>query len=158
MFAELLRLEWCKRSHIGPCCVLGHFRLSFHGQAFDDAWPFWSCSFKASLRKKKVAIVADISQASLLNPTKYYYFLSLDSKGAKVGIPRRKKPEKTPRKSRRKNCANVGSADRKRKNLVQRNVISAKNPNPKNSPDYFNKMQHSANVESLERRKNVQLL
>ena len=40
-------------SHVGPCCVLGHFRLSFHGQAFDDAWSFRSCSFKASRRKKK---------------------------------------------------------------------------------------------------------
>ena len=78
--------------------------------------------------EKKVAIVADISQASLLNPTKYYYFLSLDSKGAKVGIPRRKKPEKTPRKSRRKNCANVGSADRKREKLLQRNIIPAQFP------------------------------
>ena len=39
--------------HVGPCCVLGHFRLSFHGQAFDDASSFRSCSFKASRRKKK---------------------------------------------------------------------------------------------------------
>ena len=30
-----------------------HFRLSFHGQAFDDAWSFRSCSFIASRRKNK---------------------------------------------------------------------------------------------------------
>ena len=33
-------------SYVGPSCVLGHFRLSFHGQAFDDAWSFRNCSFK----------------------------------------------------------------------------------------------------------------
>ena len=40
-------------SHSGPCCVLGHFQLSFHGQAFDDAWSFRSFSFKTSRRKTK---------------------------------------------------------------------------------------------------------
>ena len=44
-------------SHVGPCCVMGHFRLSFHGRAFDDTWSFRSCSFKAS-RRKNVQIVA----------------------------------------------------------------------------------------------------
>ena len=39
-------------SHVSPCCVLGHFRLSFHGHAFDDAWSSRNCSLKA-LRPKK---------------------------------------------------------------------------------------------------------
>ena len=44
-------------SHVGPCCVLGHFRLSFLGQACDDAWSFPNCSFKASRRKKEIALI-----------------------------------------------------------------------------------------------------
>ena len=40
-------------SHVGPCSVLGHFRLSFHGHAFDDVWSFRNCSFKASREKRK---------------------------------------------------------------------------------------------------------
>ena len=40
-------------SHFGSCCVMGHFRLSLFGQAFDDVWSFRNCSFKALRRKKE---------------------------------------------------------------------------------------------------------
>ena len=41
--------------------------------------------------------------------------------GAKVGVPSQKKLGKAPRKSRRKNCVNVGNANRNYQNLLQRN-------------------------------------
>ena len=47
-------------SHVGPCCVLGHFQLSFHGQAFDDAWSSRSASLNTSRRKKEENVLNNL--------------------------------------------------------------------------------------------------
>ena len=53
VFSRIL-FEFCQNSfpRRSVFCV-GAFRLTFHGQAFDDAWSFRNCSFKASRRKKE---------------------------------------------------------------------------------------------------------
>ena len=54
-------------SHVGPWCVLEDFRLSFHGQAFDDAWSFRSASLNTSRRKKGVKNEKNSAKINLKN-------------------------------------------------------------------------------------------
>ena len=47
-----LRNPWVRVLRNSSTAMM-HFRLSFHGQAFDDAWAFRSCSFKELKQKTK---------------------------------------------------------------------------------------------------------